>query len=92
MSTAPSLHLPGLLLIHRGTLLHQLAGPPLEVGGEVGRVLCLVGAGDDPGRMAEEEVHLLEGQALGLGQDEVEEDGVGEVANLRILLVLSHNF
>lgn len=60
----------------------------LEVGGKV----VLVHTGHEERSVREEVVHLLK-RALGsLGQEAVEEDGVGEVADLRILLVLSHNF
>ena len=61
-------------------LLPDLLGAALDVGGDVGGVLGLVGAGDDPGRVGEEVVHLLERQLLGLGQQQVEEHRVGEVA------------
>lgn len=62
-------------------LLLDLASAPLEIGAEVSRVSALVGAGDDPGGVCEEVVHLLEGQVLGLGQDGPEPEGVGEVAD-----------
>lgn len=40
-------------------------------------------ADDDPGGLAREDdgAHLLEGHALGLGQDEVEEEGIRKVAD-----------
>ena len=62
-------------------LLADLAGAALDLGGDVGGVEGLVGARDDPGRVGEEVVHLLERQLLGLRQQQVEEDRVREVAH-----------
>jgi hypothetical protein len=59
-------------------LLGDLASTALEV---VDGVIGLVRPGHDPGGVREEVVHLLKGQLLGLGQHEVEENGVGEVAH-----------
>lgn len=56
------------------TLLPQLIGPALQIESEVSVVLCRVAAGDDPGRVGEEEVHLFEGLLLSLGEEKVEKD------------------
>jgi len=74
-----------LLLLVRGvelTLLPQLVGPALEVEREVGVVLSRVGAGDDPGCVGEEEVHLLERLLLCLWEEKIEEEAVTQVSKV----------
>lgn len=45
------------------------------------RVAVLASTDDDPRCCAEQKVHLFEGPASSLGQDEPEEDGICQVAN-----------
>lgn len=51
---------------------------------------CVV-EGDDPGRVLEEAVHLLERSSLGLGQDQPEGDGVGKASDGKEDVVLPSN-
>ena len=54
----------------------------LDAAVDLDGVAGLVHAGHEPGRVAEEVAHLLEGPPGGLGEEGPEEDGVGEVADL----------
>jgi hypothetical protein len=55
-------------------------GATLDVGGEI----LSLHAGDKQRGVGEEVVHLFEGTPGCLGQEAVEEESVGEVANLEI--------
>jgi hypothetical protein len=54
----------------------------LDTSLDIGREIALVHARYENGGVGEEIVHLLEGTLGGLGQEAVEEYGVGQVANL----------
>lgn len=60
-------------------LVLEFRSAVLEVMGYVIRGL---GAGNDPRSVREQIIHLLERELRRLGQEEVEEQGVGEVADL----------
>lgn len=63
------------------TLLLNLQRAPLKVLRVVCLVSLLVMSRDQEGSIVEEVVHLLERKPGGLREEEVEEDGVGEVAD-----------
>lgn len=68
-----------LLIIDDIPLLLLILDTAVDLDGEAGAVH----GGHEPGRLGEEVAHLLEGPPGSLGEDGPEEDGVGEVADLK---------
>lgn len=76
-----------MLVIMMSSLPLDLQRPPLQIRREPSGVGRLVVARNEIRRVGEEVVHFFEGQAGCFGQEEVEEEGVGEVANYEDVVV-----